>query len=43
MLALLLTAGGICLLFGVLYPVIAILIHKLSGSKKPIKEIWREL
>nr|DAU39017.1 MAG TPA: hypothetical protein [Herelleviridae sp.] len=39
----LLATGGICLLFGVLYPAIAILIHKLLGSKKTVKEIWREL
>lgn len=43
MLALLLAAGGICLLFGVVYPVVSIAIHKLCGSKKSIREIWREL
>ena len=43
MIAILITAGGVCLLFGVVYPVVSIAIHKLCGSKKSIREIWREL
>ena len=43
MMCILITLAGIGLLFGGVYPALAIAAYRLSGSKKTVREILREI
>ena len=42
-LVILMWIGALCVLFGIVYPVVGVLLYKACGSKLTIREILRRL